>query len=574
MKKHLLSALLLLWVLAVAGIGLQRLLALGATLNGNGPLALASDGRGTLWLGTRDELFRVDAYERLEARWPVARLGLREINSLATGRNGVLWIYDSALRRPFRCTLERMQCTAFGPATLDLDNNVRMTENAAGELLLADNNRHRVLRLGADGELLNTGAAHRRAYPNQLSIHDNQLLLADTDNNRIITLPADADGTGDIVLTTRQRPYRFVRRGKEWWVIEAGVALENGVLRHYRNDKAEALSLSADDPYDIADNGQRLFVSSRTDWQLLSLDPTSGEARMVSDTQLQAAFGAQRLAVAAARQQRRQIPLYMIAFMLPALGGGLLLQRRIDQEKAATAQDVSRIVLPHPFSTASTTHNAVGHPCITPDSSAFEAKTMMQNHYLQRAGLLAIPLMLLSFGMVWWLLGSRITMVLPHMLLMIGLLLIIPLLIFLGRRHQQRLLDQALVCGPQKLVHVVAGKPRRATSYGYIWLGENVLVMDHQLHTLSQGHGLYRQRLWPMHDIQREIGMRLPPTHVFDTDLALAMALLRLRPLLALRVFGARFGVAIALGLFLLLKIAEVASHFGLFKLLKLANLF
>ncbi|MDP2227029.1 MAG: hypothetical protein Q8J78_06095 [Moraxellaceae bacterium] len=580
MKKHFLSLLLLAWIVAVIGIGLQRTTTLSALLDGNGPLALASDSKGNVWLATRDTLYLLDADERLQQRTPAATIGLTELNSVAVSRDGGLWIFDSEKRQVFRCRTTPLACAPFGPSTLQLDRNVQIAETASGELLLSDNDNQRVVRLSANGLLLDDGKKFRRHYPNQIAATENGVLLANTDRRRILQLPDDAAAEGEIALATDSRPYRFVRRGDEWWVIEAGITLENGVVRYYHKGATVELPLDIEDPSAIIDNGRRLIITGLQDWRLISLDPATGDARPVNDPQLQKEFSEQRELMANARKEQDYIPLLMIAFMLPAFGGGILLQRRIDRDKAVNTSSAPIVTERH-IATSSTiaagqTAGRAAHRAtrIEPDISALEAAFSEQNRLMLRAGMIVIPLTLLMFGIMWLVLGSESSQAFRIILPILAILFFIPLFLLLQRRQQRRQFDQHFICGQRKLVHVIASKPRKAIAYEDIWLGDNTLVLGSKLIPLYRGHGRHRHRFWPVSDIQREVGQRIPLTQTFDNDFLLGRALLRHQPLLGLRLIMARFAVGIAIGIVLLLKLAEVVSHFGLLKLLKLSDFF
>lgn len=524
MTRKIILLTLLVWVVIVILGCLQRMNALGDVLNGNGPLALATESDGSTWVASRSTLYRLDADERLQLRIPAARLGLVELNALATGRDGILWIYDSRQLRPFRCQTQPLQCRAFGPESLALDINVQMAENHLGELLIADNTHHRIVRLSATGTLLDDGNAVRWHYPNQIMPHADGVYLADTDRYTIVSLPNTAAGTGQQALRNEERPYRFARRGDDWWVIEAGVTLERGVVRHYREGKATKLALDISDPTAIADNGRRLLVTSLTDWKLVSVDPATGIARSVNDVTLVREFSEQRRMMVEAKKERGRLPFIMMALMLPAIGVAGLVQKR-SKESAATSDDTAK----NPRRDAGSHRMATN--VITPDMTALEQFQVQSRQKLLRAGLVLAGIMALSalaLGLMRLVSPSLPLDALWLMLaLMVALILLLAYTTYVAQRKQRQAYDQSLTLGKDKLVWSQQGKPRAAVAYKDIWIGPDFLLLGrHRLPLYLKPPG-HRVPLWPVSDIQREVGMRIPAHQSADTHIQFMKALAR-----------------------------------------------
>lgn len=524
MTRKIIQLILLAWVVVVVTGGLHRSNTLSDLLDGNGPFSLASHPDGSTWMASRSTLYELDKDEKVRSRTTAASLGLSEFNALATGRDGSLWIYDSRQLRPFRCQTQPLHCVPFGPDSLKLDINVQMAENSHGELLIADNTHHRIVRLSASGALLDDGNAVRWHYPNQIMPHANGIYLADTDRYEIVALPDSAAGSGRQALRSEQRPYRFATRGDEWWVIEAGVTLERGIVRHYRAGQSRQLALDVTDPTAIADNGNRLLVTSLTDWKLVSIDPVTGTARSVNDDTLVREFSEQRRIMADARRERGRLPFIMIALMLPAIGVAGLLQKR---EKALTANSNDT----HYNARRDTGSLRTGTTVITPDMAALEQFQLQSRQKLLRLGLVlagVTALTALALGLMRLALPSLSLDALWLMLLMmVMLILLLAYVTYAAQRKQRQAYDQSLTLGKDKLVWAQQGKPRAAVAYKDIWIGPDFLLLGrHRLPLYLKAPG-QRVPLWPFSDIQREVGMRIPAHQSADTGVEFVKALAR-----------------------------------------------
>lgn len=560
-RRKFLLVVLLVVVVGVTGAGIWRLFALGALTGGFGPQALSRDGQGGIFFATDHELLHLDAHGQVRDRRPVAALGLQEINALALGENGALFLYDSQQRRLFRCDTARWQCAAFGAAQLGLDENVQIAwvYGPDRRLLLADNTHHRLLAFDESGALLATSAAVWH-FPNQIVAHGEHVLLADSDTRRIVSLDASGNSAVGVALQARERPYRFVRRDAEWWVIEAGVTLERATLRHYRHGQAQEIPLPVADPVAILDIGRTLVVASKEDWRLVAVDPDTLAVTPFGHADLQRELQRRHQAMLEARQERAQLPLLMIGFMLPALFGGVVLQRRIDRDAQASA--------PATMPAARVLPTAAGLPArraavgrIDTDRDALAMARALQNRQLLRAGLLLVPMLLLLALTLWLLLPAEAARTLtPLLSLLLALPLLLGLALYAGRRQQARRYDQHLLLGPDKLIHVVRGKPVRAVPYSAVWLGEESLILDRQRLPLYLGYGAQRCALWNIGDMQRELGARVPPAQQLG-ELELARVMLAQKRLVGLRILSARFLIFLVIALLLLLKLWNVLHH-------------
>lgn len=551
MDRHrLLLALLLAWIVAVTGGGLWRLLALGDTVTERGPLALARDGRGGLFVATGRELLHLDAQGALRARHPVATLGLRDIDALAAGEGDHFFLFDGAQRRLFRCESRAWRCAGIASPRIERGVQLGWVYGRERRLLASDNHGHRLLAFAENGEPLPLPAMAWR-YPNQVSSSAGEVLLADSDARRIVVLDPVANTALGTALATRERPYRFTRRDTTWWVIEAGTTLERGRLRHYAGGEARDLPLPARDPVALVDLGHGIAVASQADWQLLRLDPDTGAITAFGDAALRDAFRERREAIAAARRERALLPWLMLALAAPALAGGLLLQRRLDRERRGKAA---------PVPAAGATVSPGVTVRIDTDRDALATARTQQNRQLLRAGVVLVPLLLLPLPVLY----ATLPVARPWLPSLAGVALALPLLVALlvyaGRRGQDRHYDQHLICGPDRLVHVVGGKPRQALPYSEVWLGEDSLVLGRRRLPLQLGRGPQRCALWNAGELHRALGPRLPAAQRLG-ELALARALLARGRLAGLQVLAARFALALAVILALMIKLWQLLPH-------------
>lgn len=563
-RKKVLSLLLLLWVVVVVTGGISRMTTLGKLISPSGPQALAADNHGGFFLATNSELLHFDAEEKLIRRQPAQALGLSELNAITLDRDGTLWMYDSQRRRIFRCHESSWKCSAFGPENLGLDDNVFLAVSTGVEkqILVSDNAHHRLVILNESGHLLDAGE-RKWHFPNQIINTGDEILLADTDRFMITRLNSAGISTGT-ALTTKNRPYRFTRRGEAWWVIEAGTSLLDGELRHYHQNKQDKLTLDARDPVAILDIGQRIILASKADWTLLSINPETGNAIPAGDIPLQQEFTRHRLTAQAARSERSRLPFIMMALMAPALLGGMVLQRRIDANNETESSITTNPVNHHPARQTGPERILFGKQAvrIETDRTALDLARTEQNRQLMKSALLLVPLLLIS--------GLALRFLMPDsasgpantlLVMLIALPCIIAFLLYIGRRQQDRLYDQYLVCGPEKLVHVVGRKAVRATPYQDIWLGDETLILGKKRIALYQRRGRIRTALWTVADIQREIGSRIPGAQQLNSDYELGKMMLKQGRLIGLHVLSARFLLGIAIALLLLLKTWSVAHN-------------
>lgn len=584
-RRKILLILCLLWVLVVVGGGIWRLLALGDLTAPTGPQALARDGQGGLFLATERELLRLDAEGNVQDRRSAAALGLADLNALAPGEGTTLFLYEGTARRLHRCDTATWSCAPFGPATLGLDSNVQLAWlfGPQRRLLLSDNTHHRLLALDDQGAPLALPGA-RWDFPNQISTEGGHALLAESDHYRIVELDPVANTRQAIALQTRERPYRFVRRDRQWWVIEAGVTLERAALRHYVDGKGATLATGLRDATTLVDTGRAIVVAGHEDWRLVAIDPDSGHARDFGSAALRQEFQGRHAAMTAARRERARLPMLMLALLAPGLIGGLLLQRAIDREREAAgdataggdslATTAGNAAAPRPvtavFAASATAARKVAR--IDTDRNALAATRALQDRQLGRLALIGGPLLLGGVGLLLWLAPApmRDTM-LPLLMPIVVLPLLLYLVLRLSRRQQDRRYDQHLLCGPAKVVLVVAGKPVLAVPYEQVWLGEDSLVLGTRRLPLYLGYGVQRSAFWQLGELHRELGARIPHDQHLG-ELALGRTLLARGRAAGVAVLWGRFAVVLALAALVLAKLASLLPVNTIGKLLSFLN--
>lgn len=569
MKKAL-SVLLVLWVILVVIGGIGYMASLGKNIKGNGPQALTNDGSGGFFLVADRKILHFNSSEELTEGHDFDALGLKDANSLLF-ENGWLLAYDNKRHQIFRCDVPTWRCQPFSAETLGLSDFVSMTWRSPQTLLVSDNTNHRLVTLDAAGNLLHASKSIWH-FPNQLMAVPDGLVLADTDRFSILHMTGSNGENAKPLLQTKTRPYQFIHRDATWWVLQAGASLESATLYRYVDGKPEKIS-TADDPVSLLDTGSRIIVASRQDWKLLSLNPDSGNAVPVSDPAFQQELGKKRLAMQSAKKQRSRIPFIMLALMLPALAGGIVLQRRMDADAAINQPLAKRILSPEKPAGIVHDRTSSSPPRIDTDRGQLEISRLQQNQSFIKTGLIIVPLLAIGFLFIWWSSSSNpklMSAMLPTLFSISGILVLVPLFLLLGRRKQDRLFDQHFVCGPQKLVHVRNGKAVTATPYADIWLGSDTLLLKGKSYPLYMGYGKRRSPFWMIHDVQREISRRIPPSQLFASDYEMGRSLLGKKPLLGLRLILARFTVIAVIGLVLVLKLISVLDHLHVFNLWKI----
>jgi hypothetical protein len=586
-RNKLYSALLLLWVVLAVVICVFRIYTLGDLINNSGPQALTADGQGGFYLATNTELLHFGPNEKLLERTGIRKLGLQNIKALTQGEGTTLWVYDAGPHRVFRCDEGSLSCSPFGPEKLGLDFNVSLVTSPPPDshLIISDDTNQRLVVLGSSGQLIDDGHGKTWHFPNQISRSDDGLLLADANRFAITRLDASQpNGSDTPLLHTLSRPYRFVRRGEDWWVVEAGISLTRGWVMHYRGSsspddstshiamqsirtggavssaKAQAntaamtptrppqrLTLKFWDIVAIADTGSQIIIASKSDWGLLVLDPASDASHDLGDAQVQADFRQQAQALAAAETERGHMPLIMVLAILPALILAGLLQRRMDAGGGA-----SGLVRTDPV--AGITDGAINisaHVLMQPDAAELEKLRVLQKKTVKYLGI--------AYAILAALLVT-IAVSFPHghgykaiaaMAPLIAMLLVVPVIIYAQRQRVETQFSQSLECGIHTLTLYRQGKPVSSVEYGKVWLCDAVLVLDKLI--VSRALSLKDMKsgkmvsfpIWSPALVDKILRPRLPPEQVFGSRFELARACFRAAPAQALRLMGREIGLTL-----------------------------
>ena len=184
---------------------------------------------------------------------------------------------ETAASGLFRCSLETLDCTRFGPRGIDFKAafGVYIDWNT-DDVYVADTTRHLVRKFSPAGEELAEPAGGFQ-FPNQVHLFDGQLLVADTNNHAIRGIdPQDRSfGTSlhsnDVVpaaarSAARRWPSHFARVGEEWWVNVMQTSMDQGGIYVFDDSwkylRSVALPERAD-PISILPAGDEVWVS---DW--------------------------------------------------------------------------------------------------------------------------------------------------------------------------------------------------------------------------------------------------------------------------------------------------------------------
>lgn len=463
MERRLALALLLVITALLAGAaGWQRLLALQSLAAESGPQALARDGRGGIFLATATQLLQLDANGQVLARHAARNLGLGRLQALAQGEAGTLWVLDGESRRIARCDTRVWRCPLVTPPGIQLgEGGIAWQFGPERRLLVSDRAQGRLLAFAEDGSPLPL-PGHAWREPGALARGEGQLLMAEHGLRRVVTLDGIANQPLAPALHTQAPPLAFVQRDAHWWVLEGTPAQ----LRHYHAGRVLDLPAPAAEAVALLDAGHVLLIASRGDGALLALDPEFDALVPFASPALRELLATQvRERRAAQRELRWLRPGLAAALALLLLPVPWLLWRR-GRVPGRREANPAPGALPMAAAGRAMATTGAGQPAAIPAPGTAPRV-------------------------------SRIAAL--H-----------------GDRH--------LVCGPDRLVLVDAGKPVLAVPYEAVWLGGRSLLLGQQ--RLRLHHGLGRARpAWDLAALQAQLLPRLPAGHRVG-EVALAWRLL------------------------------------------------
>lgn len=469
MDRRLALALLLVIAALLAGAaGWQRLQALQPLVAESGPQALARDGRGGVFLATATQLLQLDASGNVLARHAARDLGLGRLQALAQGEAATLWVLDSEHQRIARCDTRAWRCPLVTPPGIQLgEGGIVWQFGPERRLLVSDRAQGRLLAFAEDGTPLPL-PGHAWREPGALARGEGQLLMAERRLHRVVALDGIANQPLATVLNTQAPPQAFVQRDAHWWVLEGAPAQ----LRHYHAGRVLDLPLPAADAVALLDAGHVLLIASRGDGALLALDPEFDTLVPFASPALRELLATQaRDRVAAQRELRWLQPGLAATVALLLLPVPWLLWRWRRARHPASERPMTVVALsaaPAPMAAPAFAVPPPADPAPAADNAAESPRRVARIAALQ------------------------------------------------GDRH--------LVCGPDKLVLVEAGKPVLAVPYDAVWLGGRSLLLGQ--HRLRLHFGLGRPRpAWDLAALQSHLLPRLPAGHQLG-EFALARRLL------------------------------------------------
>lgn len=570
LKKNWMGLLAGIWAIS-ALLGLITMqLHWGHVANFSGPQALEADGNGGFYLATDTDLFHFDASKQLQRRESLTDIGLGSINALARGTDGDLRIYDSKNNHLLRCNKDSWRCAPFGPADLRLSPSVQFALTPTGRLIISDNTNHRLIALDKDGNLADNGQGKTWHFPNQISLEGNSLLLADTDSLLIARLDAESPNSApqQVGLQTKSRPYHFVHRAPDWWVVESGPSLINGYVNHYRDGDtttaADRLEIPGEDVIAIADTGARIIIASKSDWELFEYNPSTANATPIGSPELQAEFSDNRAMVARAKRlQGAALPLFF-AMLSPAVILAFFHQKRINREKAL--QEVAS-------QQATRAEASLGNYTITPNPEIHESIKKFERRV--KVSFLSLGLALcLILAQNFRLFHSSNHMRMDHALALVlvsfALFSAIPLVLTISIRRQRRHLTLRMDCGTKLLTVFEKDAVLKQVNYDRVWVCKSVIMVDGLLiaRRLPFRDSAFRNpqgiEIWPEADLQRQLLPRLAPDHIVDNRAVLGLRLLRTEPDLAKSLLAEPAKVALLLIVYVLFTIFRLhTGHHG-----------
>lgn len=203
----------------------------------HGPTALDVDGKRVA-VASQGRIDILDTRGRLLASHDSTALGIDPLQAdvLLLGEQRLLVSYGADLQ-PALCDLGAGSCRPFLAGTLT-GGPVKFAR--AGEyVLVVDSNRHRVLKVAADGGAATVVIDEHLAFPNGMLALADAWLLCDTNNARVLRFPLHdgepgartvvADDFG-LAGSGRQRPVAIAPDPAGWWVLVADVRIRDAVM--------------------------------------------------------------------------------------------------------------------------------------------------------------------------------------------------------------------------------------------------------------------------------------------------------------------------------------------------------
>ncbi len=192
-----------------------------------------------------------------------------------TNRNTI--VPESSDSGLFRCDLKTRDCERFGEPGVDFKAAFSVyIDQRTDEVYVSDTTRHLLRKYSSDGVEL-APPVDGFHFPNQLTLHDDELLVADTNNHEISVLEPGSPifgeriGSRDVVPPPAESaghtwPSHFTRVGDEWWVNNMMTGMDRGGVYVFDDDwrflRRVELPNGAD-PISLMAVGETVWIS---DW--------------------------------------------------------------------------------------------------------------------------------------------------------------------------------------------------------------------------------------------------------------------------------------------------------------------
>ena len=256
-----------------------------------GPTVLTSGATGKVYTNISTTLYMLGEHGRLEARIPLAELGLQgaTLTDLLEMPDGRLLVGSSDAFGIRACDLAQRRCSAFIQSGEQPVSAFKMTwDTPRQRLLVADGGRHRILVYDADGKPVFTsqGGKRRLQFPNTLQVTaDDTVVVADTNQHRLVWLDAAALATEyrelpvDTTLGNFRRvwPTDFaIASGRRYWVILDNDLLEKGDVLMFDTEgkPLQRVALPADwDPIKLRARAHDVLLAGFDSVDLVSISP-------------------------------------------------------------------------------------------------------------------------------------------------------------------------------------------------------------------------------------------------------------------------------------------------------------
>jgi hypothetical protein len=306
-------------------------------------------------------LYRLDTHGDIVQRISLRALGINNRVAdlqLLDDQRFVIGDWDN--QRILLCEFDELNCRTLTHLDKHIHNFFKFDyREAQHELLIADTDRHRILRDDLDTHAVKQiSAAEQLRFPNHLRFEaDGLLYVTDTNHHRVVALELQA---GKPALLKRE--YRIAREisRKRWPVYfyrmsDGGMYIlqANGRLQYAdlvwlpAQGAAQKLTLPAHaDPGDISRMGQSLLVSDSGRFAMYAMDLVSHQVREFGGEEIKSLFARDRHLARRYTGIASAMLMTMIALILAMVGFIIYLVTQGKQAMAENASDVLASALP------------------------------------------------------------------------------------------------------------------------------------------------------------------------------------------------------------------------------------